>query len=1100
KRFLLVPYHMIGAKSLESRILGEYSRQVLQAHPGAPAPGVYLSEGLVENARRLRGSMGDAAFFGLLNAGASADSDWGELAAGWDAASFEAAATAPPDSDERARLVGDLVSTALTAIPGAAAATGEGFVDLDLGLSLVSKHAAALGYDGVVLFLDELILWLASHIGDLRFAETEGVKLLKLVEAGPYERPVPIVSFVARQRDLKDLVGAHVPGAERLSFADALRHINDRFGLVKLEDRNLPAIVQKRLLGPRDEASRVRIDDAFRETDRLRDDVRGALLGSTGDRDRFRQVYPFSPALVDTLVAVSGMLQRERTALKLLLQLLVNRRGTLELGQVVAVGELFDVLAAGAEPFSADMKAHFDEAVRLYRQRLLPAVAREHGLTPEEAEALAWDHPKARLFRGDDRIVKTLLLSALAPEVPALRDLTPAKLCALNHGSIRAPVEGHEATLLLGKLRKWAAEVGALRLSADAAQPTVSIQLSRVDVDALLEREAAEDNTGNRRRKLQEILFDRLGVKSVDGLFVEHEVVWRGTRRTVEVVFSNVREMPDDSLRVKGASWRLLLDFPFDPEGGALGDDLRRIEEFRSRNEPSSVLCWLPAFLTAGAQRDLGRLVVTDHLLAGERFARATQHLSEVDRASARSELESLQSQLKNRLALDLEMAYGVRTDLDPSRVESGHDPSDHVRSLHPAFEPRPPVGASLKDALANLLDQLFTSLYPTHPRFEKEVRPAQVKQAFEQLREAAGNRDGRLDPVPAPHRETLRSVAMPLGLGRMYDSHFILERDWVTRFERALGEPGAPPTVRTLREAIDRPSPMGLPVELSDLVILTFAEQAQRSFVLQGAPYAPGIGALRDEAELREQPLPPEDVWATAVERAGAIFGVVVPKYRTAANAAALAQGVKKEVQARLEAVLKLPGDLERPIVSLGQPASGERLVTARAAATLLKDLSAAPAEGVARVLGLATLPGTAQSLGKSIGSAQGVREALERTKWQLFSGLPDLPDSRGEAGKAVVARVVEALRKDELAQALSPVLLAAEDEALRLVLPPSPTPPPPPPTPPPPGRRVTVDRGESADVPLGEARKVTKKIEDHLQANPDDRVTITWEITRKA
>jgi hypothetical protein len=29
----------------------------------------------------------------------------------------------------------------------------------------------------------------------------------------------------------------------------------------------------------------------------------------------FRQVYPFSPALVQTLVAISSLLQRERTAL-----------------------------------------------------------------------------------------------------------------------------------------------------------------------------------------------------------------------------------------------------------------------------------------------------------------------------------------------------------------------------------------------------------------------------------------------------------------------------------------------------------------------------------------------------------------------------------------------------------------------------------------------------------------------------------------------------------------------------------------------------------------------------------------------------------------
>ena len=44
----------------------------------------------------------------------------------------------------------------------------------------------------------------------------------------------------------------------------------------------------------------------------MRDDVLNILLTRTGDRDMFRQVYPFSPALVQTLVALSALLQRER--------------------------------------------------------------------------------------------------------------------------------------------------------------------------------------------------------------------------------------------------------------------------------------------------------------------------------------------------------------------------------------------------------------------------------------------------------------------------------------------------------------------------------------------------------------------------------------------------------------------------------------------------------------------------------------------------------------------------------------------------------------------------------------------------------------------
>ena len=70
-----------------------------------------------------------------------------------------------------------------------------------------------------MLFLDELILWLATHAADQKFLNAEGPKVSKLVEAESADRPIPIVSFVARQRDLRELVGEDITGAEQLGFA-----------------------------------------------------------------------------------------------------------------------------------------------------------------------------------------------------------------------------------------------------------------------------------------------------------------------------------------------------------------------------------------------------------------------------------------------------------------------------------------------------------------------------------------------------------------------------------------------------------------------------------------------------------------------------------------------------------------------------------------------------------------------------------------------------------------------------------------------------------------------------------------------------------------
>jgi len=474
KKFLCVPFHMIGARSMEQGIFGQYLSFIQRHHPGAPLPAVFLSGPVLENAEQLREAMGDERFFTALNAN-KGDSDWGDFGAGWKAESFETARTASPDNEAHSRLVADLVGTLLPAYRELT--SGSSFVDLDRGMEALSRHAKALGYDALVLFLDELILWLASHAADLRFVSEEGQKLVKLVEAQHADRPVPIVSFVARQRDLRELVGQQFTGAEELAFQDVLRHWEGRFFQVKLEDRNLPAIIEKRILVPKSEAARQQMDRAF---DAAAADAAlvNALLTHESDISMFRRVFPFSPALVQTLVAVSSMLQRERTAIKVLLQLLVEQRDTLKLGDIVPVGDLFDAVAEGSDAFSEAMRRHFDQAKRLYETKLQPLIESQHGARFVDLAEGKVEPAKAQAMRGDDRLVKTLLLAALVPDVEALRSLTPTRLAALNHGTIRTPIKGAEKQQVLARVRTWAAQVGEVRIADGSDNPTLSILLA----------------------------------------------------------------------------------------------------------------------------------------------------------------------------------------------------------------------------------------------------------------------------------------------------------------------------------------------------------------------------------------------------------------------------------------------------------------------------------------------------------------------------------------------------------------------------------------------------------------------------------------------
>src|SRR5690606_22828317 len=148
-------------------------------------------------------------------------------------------------------------------------------------------------------------------------------------------------------------------------------------------------------------------------------------------------LYPFSTQLVAALVAMSNSLQRERTAIKLLLELLVEHIPDLQLGEVVRVGDLFDVLAGGDDPADGVMRARFNSAKELYKFQFLPVIQEANGTTtPERCQRLRDGHPirlgcsgcPEKQCRIDNRIIKTLLIAALVPEVDELKNLTVGRL------------------------------------------------------------------------------------------------------------------------------------------------------------------------------------------------------------------------------------------------------------------------------------------------------------------------------------------------------------------------------------------------------------------------------------------------------------------------------------------------------------------------------------------------------------------------------------------------------------------------------------------------------------------------------------------------
>ena len=1156
KKFLLVPYHMIGARNMESAILGGYVDHVQKHHPGCPLPGVYLADDIFDNAKQYRARLGDEKFFEDLNkrkdepavrqndtdassanpssqSAGPAAKGWGKLE-GWNAARFEAALQAPPKSKERSQLVSKLVENIFPAFRGVSQGKDEAYVDLDEGLAIISEHAKSLGYDGLILFLDELILWLATHAGDLNFVQIEGNKLAKLVESRRAERPVPIISFVARQRDLRDLIGEHIAGSQQLNFSDVLSHWEGRFHTITLEDRNLPVIAQKRVLRPRNDACRAELEQAFEQTAKVRQEIMEVLLTREADRAMFKQVYPFSPALIQTLVAVSSALQRERTALKIMLQLLVNRRDTLRLGDVIPLGDLWDVVAHGDEAFTDVMRVRFENAKKLYQNRLRPMLEQQHeidyevdkeklkaagGTSQAEGGSSELAEKMAR-FENDNRIIKSLLLSSLVQGVDALKNMTCTRLAALNHGTIRSRIPGREHQVLAQRLRTWAGICGELRIEGDSANPTVSLELEGVDTDSLIEAARVFDNPGNRLSRLRKMVFDSLGIPDRDELHsTSYEFQWRGTRRWCDVLFTNVRVLNDESLRSQD-EWKLILDYPFDTEGNTPIEDLDQLNKFRERNEPHRTLVWLPSFFSTRTQAELGKLVIIDHLLRGSNLDQYAKHLSLQDRETARLLLRNQQSALQSRLIQVIEAAYAIRNEPTSGSLDHAYEMSDlHFQSLLPSLGLQRPVGATLGEAMVHLLDQALTHQYPKHPKFGQEIKMGKdLKQVLEVCQEAARTQDGRVFVEDKAIRIKLRNICNPLELGQMSETHFVLGTFWKSHFNRMLSKSDqAQPTVADLKRWMDQPEERGLPQEIQHLLIQVYADQTNRSFIRHGVSYVPTLDDMPRDLELVEQHLPDITDWETALLRVSEIFGHVISRLLNAGSLNMLATKVQESVGSFKADCESLADRLQLILKNIGMTDSeiekSDRVKTAKAVRKFLIDCTGKEATALVRVIAHAQMETSGTAMGRSLKSAASILDCLRTFRWELFPGLTNLGEERRMQADLLLQEVRSALATDELALAggLAAKLSDAETRAIRLLTPPKPTPvavapvpaattsATPPPEPPKKGLRQ-VGSGSRSRLSHHESLMEAQELVQKLKQNPKLRLTIHWTLEEES
>ncbi|MEU0277059.1 PglY protein [Streptomyces sp. NPDC006195] len=1175
RKFLMVPYHLVGSTDLDSALLGGYVTAVTRLHPDAPVPPVYRVDAMFADARRQRDFTGDDAEFirwlgnpdlprertGNVRSAVTDDEDdledldAAEAPSVWTSDLLDRAFTAASGDKHRDWLASALLSGPFASYSQGALGAKDAFVPLENGLDIISRHAKALGYDGLILFIDELILWLQAHLNEQSFVNSEIDKLVKLIESGVSGRPLPVVSFISRQRDLAELIGANAVGADVKNLESRVNYLSGRIDTITVEDKNLPEIIKERVLKPKDAAARAALDAAFARLETSNQSVRDVLLDANGithaDWADFKALYPVSPVLLNVLVALSSALQRERTGLKLLQQVLNRRRADMKVGQLVPLGDLWDVLVDGmGEAFTDRLRSDADAAIRFYG-RVQAHLEQKY----KSADSKPADSEK---YKADDRFIKTMLLAYLAPEVPALTRLTGPRLAALNHGSIRSRT-GQTDSLAITRMRELqAAFPGELRSDGNEADPVFTLHLSDLDVEPILDSVGEKDSTGARKRWVQEWLWRELRVPDEGELVSEREIVWHGTRRTAEFVFEDVSEknvLPDGQFEPGSPDRiRFVLGYPGNPDAKITADEIR-VFRLQRENPDAATVVWLPSFLSSQRGKQLGRLLKINYLLDRDHLRDFATHLSSDDQVRVRHQLEAQRDTLNGELSRVLHQAYGLAK-ANEADFSSEVTDGKHVHALFAGHTPQLQGGGSFEYNLLKLADGLFDAKYPKHPNFDrgesrKPITTAKFKMVYGWIAKAM-DAGGRV-VVDGKEIADVARVVHALELGEVHDGPLTIGVDWMREINRQADHHGAKGdySVEDIRVWIAELGWTGLDTIVSNLVIATYALLSDRSWVLNGKPEptAPALDQIGSGWALRAQELPSKEEFAAAHTKAALLLVTDVPALPYARNVNALATAVREKAAEHENDIIGLRHSLAKHRAALG--VSGEALTAREQAVRDAADLLARikqnhDATGLARDLAAAAYATTDLVLGKTVSSAKAVLEALDNTDWEIIESVRkyiDRGDGLADRAERLLAQIAEAASKDEYDTPLAHVLKLARSKAVELineaarlstVAPPVPPQPPAPtqqgaaqpsaepdefpqstpgttgpkapsqpsaPSSPaaPQARRVVVAGDSTLETALGSAlADVREQIQSYAAAHPGAKIEINWQVVQ--
>jgi hypothetical protein len=563
------------------------------------------------------------------------------------------------------------------------------------GLGRMAAHAKAQGFGGIVLMVDEFLLWLAEKSGQEFVAEINNLNVI--VDHNTGQRPAPIFVFVARQRNLQEFFPDLV---DESKIHEHLDHHAKRFEITKLQDVELRHIVRGRVLRARDVAA---VQSAVSSLSERHQKVLPALLAGA-DIDYLRDVYPFHPALIEMLVDVTSLMQRERSALRLLYELLVVHYPTLPLGEFLPVGSAFSAIFPEAGVEASKKVELMQDIHHQYYSRLAPAIVH---MTQEPGSEFNEERRRAL-----DQLVKTVLLAEVSPRLKQ-SGLTIERLVQLNAVDVEGETFRGQVRVAETDLLALSQRVPDLQVAGQGKTAFIRYVLGRVSLGEILGRARSKvDNPAQRFKVFWGALRQALGIAGTKG-FEESganegdwDLSWRRTRRRGRIKLGNVREMSYDDFTPPGGAFKVLVDYPWDEPGHTVDEDRLRATNVRKKHGHLHTVCWLPRHMSPTELGVLTELAAVRYLLSEAGQEDLLETLGPQDRGKVLDQAGIRQKTLEGQLGELLHEVYvhhgefcALITDVDSSRPrETLSENLEHIATLlmdrrypqHPAFIAEP--------------------------------------------------------------------------------------------------------------------------------------------------------------------------------------------------------------------------------------------------------------------------------------------------------------------------------------------------------------------------------------------------------------------------